>query len=78
MITAIVSAIILIVLALVIVWFFSPAFRAWTEKPKYTMLERDEMFERTGIGNRLPTANIDKLDGLNEMKNKGEYDENRH
>lgn len=47
MIAAIVGAIILIVLALVIVWFFSPAFRAWTEKPKYTMLERNEMFERT-------------------------------
>lgn len=47
MIAAIVGAIILIVLPLVIVWFFSPAFRAWTEKPKYTMLERDEMFERT-------------------------------
>lgn len=46
MISAMVSAIILIVLALVIVWFFSPAFRAWTEKPKYTMLERNEMFER--------------------------------
>jgi len=46
MITAMVSAIILVVLVLVIVWLFSPAFRAWTEKPKYTMLERDEMFER--------------------------------
>ena len=46
MITAIVSAIILLVVLLFIVWFFSPAFRAWTEKPKYTMLERNEMFER--------------------------------
>lgn len=46
MIAAIVGAIILIVLVLVIVWFFSPAFRAWTEKPKYTMLERNAMFER--------------------------------
>ena len=46
MIITIVSAIILIVLVLVIVWIFSPAFRAWTEKPKYTMLERNEMFER--------------------------------
>lgn len=46
MIAAIVGAITLIVLALVIVWFFSPAFRAWTEKPKYAMLERNEMFER--------------------------------
>lgn len=46
MISAIVSAIILMVLAPVGVWLFSPAFRAWTEKPKYTMLERNEMFER--------------------------------
>ena len=46
MITAIVSVIILLVLMLFIVWLFSPAFRAWTEKPKYTMLERNEMFER--------------------------------
>ena len=45
MINAIVSAIILIVLVLVIVWLFSPAFRAWSEKPKYIMLERNEMFE---------------------------------
>ena len=46
MITVIVSAIIVMVLVLVIVWLFSPAFRACTEKPKYTMLERNEMFER--------------------------------
>ncbi|HQT31698.1 MAG TPA: hypothetical protein PLE48_12335 [Thiobacillus sp.] len=78
MIAAIVGAIILIVLALVIVWYYSPAFRVWTEKPKYTMLERDALFERTGIGNRLPTANIEKLDGLNDMKNKGKHDENRY
>lgn len=46
MITAIVSATILMVLALVVVWLTSPAFRVWTEKPKYTLLERNEMFER--------------------------------
>ena len=46
MIAAIVGAIILIVLLLIIVWFVSPAFRAWTEKPKYILLERDELFER--------------------------------
>lgn len=46
MIAAIVGAIIFIVLLLGIVWFVSPAFRAWTEKPQYTLLERDEMFER--------------------------------
>lgn len=46
MMTAIVSAIILMVPVLVIVWFLSSAFRAWAEQPKYTMLERNEMFER--------------------------------
>lgn len=46
MIAAIVSAILLMVMLLVIVWLISPAFRAWTEKPKYTLLERNEMFER--------------------------------
>lgn len=46
MMTVIVSAIILIVLALIGVWFFSPTFRAWTEQPKYTMLERNALFER--------------------------------
>lgn len=46
MIAAIVGAIILIVLLLVIVWWVSPTFRVWTEKPKYTLLERDELFER--------------------------------
>jgi hypothetical protein len=37
---------ILSIVVLIFVWIFSPAFRAWTEKPKYTMLERNEMFER--------------------------------
>lgn len=46
MIAAIVGAIILIVLVLGIGWLVSPVFRAWAEKPKYTLLERDEMFER--------------------------------
>ena len=72
-----VSAILLIVLALIAVWLVSPAFRTWSEQPKYGMLERNALFERTDIGNRLPTANIEQLDGLNEMKNEGEHDENR-
>jgi hypothetical protein len=45
MIAAIVGAIIFIVLMLIIIWLFSPAFRAWTETPKYILLERNEMFE---------------------------------
>lgn len=47
MIAAIVISTLGMVLALLIVWVYSPTFRSWTEKPKYTMLERNEMFERT-------------------------------
>jgi hypothetical protein len=46
MIAAMVGGIILIVLLLIMGWLLSPAFRSWTEKPKYTLLERNEMFER--------------------------------
>ncbi|MFA5171315.1 MAG: hypothetical protein WC426_07095 [Sulfuriferula sp.] len=46
MIAVIVSAIVFMVLALVTLWLFSPKFRYWAERPKYTMLKRDEMFER--------------------------------
>ena len=77
MIAAMVGAILVIVLALIAVWLISPAFRTWSEQPKYRMLQRNALFERTGIGNRLPTANIEQLDGLNEMKNEGEQDENQ-
>ena len=77
MIAAMVGATLVIVLALIAVWLISPAFRTWIEQPKYSMLQRDALFERTGIGNRLPTANIEQRDGLNEMKNQGEHDENR-
>lgn len=46
MIPTMVVAIIVIVLALIGVWLASPNFRAWTERPKTTLLERNEMFER--------------------------------
>ncbi len=78
MIAAMVGAILIIVLALIAVWLLSPAFRTWSEQPKHSMLQRNALFECTGIGNRLPIANIEQLNGLNEMKNKGEQDENRH
>lgn len=77
MIAAMVGAILVIVLALIAVWLLSPAFRTWSEQPKHSMLQRNALFERAGIGNRLPTANIEQFDGLNEMKNEGEHDENR-
>lgn len=46
MMTAIVIAIAVVVVLLIGAWLISPAFRAWTEKPKYAMLEREAMFER--------------------------------
>ncbi|ARU32097.1 hypothetical protein CAP31_10675 [Sulfuriferula sp. AH1] len=46
MMSALVGAIVVLIVLLTGVWFISSAFRAWAEKPKYTMLERDEMFER--------------------------------
>lgn len=46
MIAVLVGAILLIVLLLVVTWLVSSAFRAWTEQPKYTLLEHDELFER--------------------------------
>ena len=46
MIAVMVGGLLLLMLALAVVWSVSPAFRAWAEKPKYTMLERNEAFER--------------------------------
>lgn len=46
MMTAIVIAIAVVVALLIGAWLISPDFRAWTEKPKYAMLEREAMFER--------------------------------
>ena len=50
MMTMIVGSIILIVAVLLVFWLFSPSFRAWAEKPKYTMLERNREFERADKG----------------------------
>ena len=71
MIAAMVSAILLIVLALIAVWLVSPAFRTWSEQPKYGMLERNALFEHSA-GDSLMPVNIEKLDGFNEMKNEAE------
>ena len=46
MIAAMVGALFLLVLGLVIFWMMSPAFRTWTERPKFQMLEREAMYER--------------------------------
>lgn len=46
MIAIIIGTTILLVAVLIVFWFFSPSFRSWAEKPKYTMLERNQDFER--------------------------------
>lgn len=46
MIAAMVSAIVLIVLALIAAWLSFPAFRIWSEQPKYRMLERNALYDR--------------------------------
>lgn len=45
MIAAMVSAILLIVLALIAAWLAFPAFRTWSEQPKYRMLERNALYD---------------------------------
>ena len=46
MIAIIIGTTILLVAVLIVFWFFSPSFRSWAEKPKYTMLERNQDYER--------------------------------
>ena len=50
MMAMIVGSIILIIAVLLVFWLFSPSFRTWAEKPKYTMLERNQEFERAAKG----------------------------
>lgn len=63
MIAAMVAAILIIVLALIAVWLASPAFRTWSEQPKYGMLERNAQFERSVGKKPLAPINIEKPDG---------------
>lgn len=57
-----VGAILLIVLALIVVWLVSPAFRTWSEQPKYGMLERNARFESIKPGNSS-SINIESRTG---------------
>ena len=41
-----VGALLLLIAGLILVWLLSPAFRQWTERPKFQMLERDALYER--------------------------------
>jgi hypothetical protein len=53
MINLIVIAISGIMFALLLVWWRWPAFRAWIEAPKYSMLRQERRFDdhRDGTGN---------------------------
>lgn len=46
MINAIVIVVTLFALAFVLVWILRPSFRKWVEAPKYTMLEKEEMYRK--------------------------------
>ena len=56
MIAAMVSAILLIVLALITAWLAFPAFRTWSERPKYRMLERNALYDATHLTERPVAA----------------------
>jgi hypothetical protein len=45
MINLIVIVISAIVFGLLLLWWLSPAFRAWIEAPKYSMLRRERRFD---------------------------------
>ena len=51
MIAGMVGAVLLLTLGLALLWFVSPAFRAWAERPKFQMLEREAMYERAEADN---------------------------
>ena len=51
MIATMVGAFLLLMLGLAVIWFVSPAFRAWAERPKFQMLEREALYERNEADN---------------------------
>ena len=46
MIVAMVAALVMLVLGLGLLWLLSPAFRTWSERPKFQMLEQEALYER--------------------------------
>lgn len=60
MIATMVSAIMLIVLALVAAWLAFPAFRTWSEQPKYRMLERNALYDHAGSQERPVVDQLQK------------------
>jgi len=55
-----VLAMLLIVLLLMGAWLVSPAFRDWTECPKYRLLDRDQPLERATNAPLLPPDPVDR------------------
>ena len=53
MINLIVSAISVIMFALLLVWWRWPAFRVWIEAPKYSMLGQERRFDEQVTGKRV-------------------------
>ena len=60
MIAAMVGAILVIVLALIAVWLISPAFRTWSEQPKYRMVERNALYDHAGSQQRRVADQLQK------------------
>ena len=59
MIAAMVGALLFLIAGLLLVWLLSPAFRSWTERPKFQMLERDALCERASVQAReSPPAEV--------------------
>ncbi|MFZ2392901.1 MAG: hypothetical protein WBI05_08980 [Rhodoferax sp.] len=45
MIVALVAGLMMLVLGLGLLWLLSPAFRTWSERPKFQMLQREALYE---------------------------------
>jgi hypothetical protein len=63
MINLIVIAISAIMLALLLVWWRWPAFRAWIEAPKYSMLRQERRFDEQVTGKSVSSELL--VDGGN-------------
>lgn len=68
MIAAMVGALLLLMLVLAALWFVSPAFRAWAERPKFQMLEREAMYERAEADNANLAKTANSLERRTPMR----------
>jgi hypothetical protein len=67
MINLIVSAISVIMFALLLVWWRWPAFRVWIEAPKYSMLRLERRFDDQ-VTEREPGANSSSMAGTHRSE----------